>query len=41
MRKEKHRSSFRTAMDIFGYVMAVIVGLGLIGLIRHIILHHF
>jgi hypothetical protein len=41
MRKKKHRSGFRTAMDILGYVMAVIIGLGLIGLIRHIVLHHF
>lgn len=41
MRKKKHRPEFRATLNILGYVIAVIIGLGLIALIRHIILHHF
>ncbi len=41
MRKKKYRSAFRATLDIIGYVFAAIIGLGLIGLIRHLIIHHF
>lgn len=40
MRKSKKRSGFRATLDIFGYVFAFIIALGIFALIRHWILYH-
>lgn len=40
MRKKVKRTKFSASLDVLGYIMAVIVGVGLIAKLWHIFKHH-